>query len=218
VFKGVSEYLEDLMSGIDAPQLGELSITFFHQLIFDTPQLIQFISRIPTLGAHNTPQARHNIPRARHNIFRHNEPQAHLVFDGGAAYVTVPRLNGMFRIGTLCRQLDWQLSALAQLCASSFPQILIPTVEHLYIVENPFFHWQDDIENSRWLEILHPFTGVKDLYLSREFVPRVAPSLQELVGGRVTESLPVLQGIHLGEGYRKSQPVEKAIGEFVGTR
>jgi hypothetical protein len=30
-------------------------------------------------------------------------------------------------------------------------------------------HWQDDIESSQWLELLHPFTAVKDLYISREF-------------------------------------------------
>ena len=44
-FKGVSEYLEDLVVRIDAPLLGSLDIASFHQLIFDTPQLTQFISR-----------------------------------------------------------------------------------------------------------------------------------------------------------------------------
>jgi hypothetical protein len=46
-FKGVSEYLEDLVAWIDAPLLEYLHITFFQQLIFDTPQLNQFISRTP---------------------------------------------------------------------------------------------------------------------------------------------------------------------------
>jgi hypothetical protein len=187
LFEGVSEYLEDLVSGIDVPELAKLSITFFHQLIFDTPQLTQFIGRIPTLGEHNQPQAR-------------------LVFAAWAVYITFPwALDGVFRIGISYRQSDWQLSALAQLCASSFPQILIPTVERLYIVENTYFHWQDDIENGQWLEIIRPFTGVKDLYLSGEFAPRVAPSLQELVKGRVAGSLTALRGLHVEEGYRKSQ-------------
>jgi len=202
VFRGVSEYPEDLVSRINAPQLGQLSITFFHQLIFDTPQLTQFIGRIATLRAHHQPQVR-------------------LVFSKRDAHVVFPRaLGGVFRIGISCIQSDWQLSALAQLCTSSFPQILIPTVEHLYIVEKTFFgpRWQDDIENSQWLEILHPFTAVKDLYLSKELAPRVAPSLQELVGGRVTESLPALQCLHLQEGYRESQPIDNAIDVFVGAR
>ena len=45
LFTGVSEYLEDLVARIDAPLLSDLLIGFFHQLIFDTPQLAQFISR-----------------------------------------------------------------------------------------------------------------------------------------------------------------------------
>ncbi len=49
-FKGVIEYLEDLVTDIDAPQLNRLSITFFWQINLDRPQLAQFISRSPSLG------------------------------------------------------------------------------------------------------------------------------------------------------------------------
>ena len=42
--KGASEYLDDHVARIDAPMLDNLEITFFHQLIFDTPHLTQFIS------------------------------------------------------------------------------------------------------------------------------------------------------------------------------
>jgi hypothetical protein len=92
-------------------------------------------------------------------------------------------------------------------------------VERLTIHErsNSILKWQDDIENSQWLELLHPFTGVKNLYLSKEFVPRVAPYLQELVGGRTTEVLPALQSLSL-EGPPPSGAVEEAIGKFVATR
>jgi hypothetical protein len=86
-------------------------------------------------------------------------------------------------------------------CSPSFPQVFIPTVEHLYIYENEYFfnrpRSQDDIENSQWLEVLHPFTALKDLHVSRGFLPRIAPVFQDLVGERVTEGLPVLQSIFL---------------------
>ena len=52
-FLGPSEYLEDLLARIDVPLLSELWIIFFHQLIFDTPQLNQFISRTPNFDAHD---------------------------------------------------------------------------------------------------------------------------------------------------------------------
>jgi hypothetical protein len=52
-FKGVNEYLEDLVARIDAPRLYRLSTTFFNDIDFDTPELNQFISRTPTLGAYD---------------------------------------------------------------------------------------------------------------------------------------------------------------------
>jgi hypothetical protein len=52
-FKGVNEYLEDLVSWIDSPRLYLLSTTFFNDIDFNIPELSQFISRTPTLGAYN---------------------------------------------------------------------------------------------------------------------------------------------------------------------
>ena len=70
---------------------------------------------------------------------------------------------------------------LTQLCGSSFLRALILAVEHLYSLETGFSQprWQDDIESSRWLELLHPFTAVKDLYISSKFTPRIASALKE---------------------------------------
>jgi hypothetical protein len=50
-FKGVAEYLDELVSRIDTPQLREMRITFFdqNQIEFDCPRLTQFINRTPTL-------------------------------------------------------------------------------------------------------------------------------------------------------------------------
>ena len=47
IFKGLTEYLEDLVARIDTPRLDELSIDFFNGI--GTPQLRQFIGRRPTL-------------------------------------------------------------------------------------------------------------------------------------------------------------------------
>jgi len=69
-FIGVSEYLEDLVTRIDAPLLLHLYITFFHQLIFDTPQLAQFLGRTPNLKAYN---------------------EARVIFSYSHATITLPR-------------------------------------------------------------------------------------------------------------------------------
>jgi hypothetical protein len=92
-------------------------------------------------------------------------------------------------------------------------------VEHLYIYDtvDPHPDWEDDIENDQWLEVLRPFTAVKDLYLSREFVPRIAPTLQELAGENVKEVLPALQNLFLEE-LHLSGTGQEAIEEFVAAR
>ena len=48
-FRGVTEYLEELMTRIDTLQLDRIRITFFNQIDFDCPRLTQFINRTPTL-------------------------------------------------------------------------------------------------------------------------------------------------------------------------
>jgi hypothetical protein len=198
-FSGVPEYLEDLVARIDAPQLGVLAINFFHQLIFDTPQLMQFISRTPKLKTHD---------------------EARLVFsdDWGVSVALPQTYDGMLKVGVSCKKSDWQLSSLAQLCSSCFPPALIHAVQHLYILDAYFeLDWQDDIESSQWMEVLHPFTAAEALFLSQELSPHIASILQELARERVSETLPALQNLFL-EGTVSSGPVQEGIGQFVTAR
>ena len=180
-FKGASEYLEDILAPIDTPRLDTMQITFFNQLIFDTPQLFQFINRRPMLSA----------PR-----------KGYIVFDYMAIIVKFPSQtsDGVLSVEIPCALSERQLSSLKQICTSSL--LPVSTLEDLYIFDDRAY-WQDGVENTLWLELLHPFTAVKNLYLSREFVPRIAPALQELVGGRTTEVLPNLENIYL-EGFQPS--------------
>ena len=67
------------------------------------------------------------------------------------------------------------------------------------------------------MELLHPFTGVKNLYLSEEFARRIVPALKELVEDRMAEVLPTLQNTFLEE-LEPTGPVQEGIGQFVATR
>jgi hypothetical protein len=67
------------------------------------------------------------------------------------------------------------------------------------------------------LQLLLPFTAVKNLYLSRLFGPRIAGALQDLVGGRITEVLPSLQNIFV-QGLEPLGPFQESIGQFVTAR
>ena len=199
-FKGVSEYLDDLVAQIDVPRLNFLDIDFFNQIIFDTPQFIQFISRTPALKA---------LEEAR-VTFR----------DGAATVYLSPKTSFIegLEVTILCRELDWQVSSLEQVCTLCLPPLSM--LEDLYISEASFWvpEWPDNIENGLWLELLHAFAFVKNLYLSEEFARRIVPVLQELiVGGRTIEVWPTLGTIFL-EGHHPSGPVQEGIGQFVATR
>jgi hypothetical protein len=126
--------------------------------------------------------------------------------------------SGVLTIDIPCGELYWQILFLEQVCTSCLPSL--STLEDLIISERRQFeqlHWPNNIENTIWLDLLHPFTSVRNLYLSGEVAPRIMPALQELVGGRMTEVLPTLQNIFL-EGLRPSEPFQESIGKFVATR
>ena len=199
-FKGDSEYLEEIVARIDAPRLNDLEITFFNQIIFDTTQHFQFISRTPTL---RTPK------------------KGYITFDFDLIRVRFPLQTSEYKglsVKIRCTASDWQLSSLVQVCASSLPPF--STLEDLYIVEGYWPpHWQDDVENTLWLDLLRPFVALKNLYLSQEFVPRIAPALKELVGGRTTEVLPTLENIFsVSTLFQPSGSMHKGIERFVAAR
>ena len=197
-YKGVGEYLDDIVAHIDTPRLLLFHIIFFNQIFFDTPQLIQFISRTPILEA---------LDKAR------------IAFTNGAAMVnisskTVASDYGDLEIKIPCEKLDWQVSSVEQVCTSCLPPLSM--LEVLCIFGSPLseLNNQDNIENALWLELLQPFSTVKKLHLSRESAPRIAPALQELVEGGTTEVLPALQNIFL----EVLLPVQVGIEQFVAMR
>ena len=164
-FKGSNEYLEDLVARIDTPQLYQLSVTFFNDIDFDTPELVRFVSR----------SSRFKAPNKAHVCF--GSRTASVKFHPQAA------TTQYFDVKISCREPNWQLSSLAQICTASLP--LLSTTVNLFIYEtyNSQLEWKDGIENIEWLEFLLPFAAVKNLYLSKHFVPRIAPALQEITGG-----------------------------------
>jgi hypothetical protein len=194
-FQGGGEYLEVLVARIDAPRLRELDITFSNDIVFITPQFTRFIRRTPTLEA---------FGGARVNLWE-STASVELLFGYASLNLSIS-----------CRELDWQLSFLEHICTSSLPPL--STLQHLYMSGRPWPQdWKDNIDYAQWLEVLHSFSAVKNLYLSRELAPCVVPALQDLVGSRTTEVFPTLENIFLEE-LQESGPVQEGIGKFVAAR
>ena len=174
-FRGVSEYLEHLVARINAPQLRKLDIAFFSQIRFDTLQLIRFISSTPKLK---------------------ELENACVVFGDGHATVTLSSQTSdhrEFAVRIFCEEPNQQVSSLVQILTSSSPPLSILEDFYIYKDEDSRQDWQDNLEIVAWLELLHPFKAVKNLYLSEQFIGCIGHALRKPVGGRTTEILPALE-------------------------
>ncbi len=187
-FTGFTGYLEALVTHLDAPQLTSMHTSFIDADNFDCPRLSQFIDRTPTLVAHD---------------------KARLQFDNWNAKVAL-----LARSSTLTIETQSSLEAFISRLCDSFLHPL-STVEDLYI-EHLHFTGRFPRQNILWLQLLLPFTAVKNLYLSKELAPSIAAALQELVDGRITV-LPSLQNIFMKE-LEASGPFQENIGRFVAAR
>ncbi|KAI9510213.1 hypothetical protein F5148DRAFT_1282217 [Russula earlei] len=200
VFKGVHEYLEDLLAQLEAPLLNDLKITFFVDVNFVVPQLRQLISRTESFKTCNRAfvctSYYHTL---QFGIFRETNDSPE------------------FSLEIKCKELDRLFSLLAQVCNSSF--FLLSTLVRLDIRDpvypSPLSHW--NMNTTRWVELFDPFTAVKDLRLAKRVAPHVCQALEELAEERVAGVLPALQNIFLSD-LQPLEPVPKFIEGFLAAR
>ena len=188
-FKGDSEYIEDLVSQIDIPLLHYACIIFSHQLTPHTPrELHDFLSRTEKLTAHN-----------------------HAAVYFGAYDVTFQLQPESLSLEVQCASSRSTLLSMAQICSS--PLHPFSTLERLDIWE---VNWPYYMDNTQWLELLRPFTALKDLYLGKKPAQHIMPVLKESAREGTAEYLPALQNIFIGD-FRPG-PTQDAIMEFVMAR
>jgi hypothetical protein len=200
-FRGLSEYLEDLVALIDAPRLRILDITFFNQVIFDIQQLLCFIGHTGILRSSN-----HAVLTCFNNSVHIN-----------LSLSKEKNFSENLYLGVYCRALDWQVSSMAQICNQV--SLLLSMVEQLDIQVDPYKEsiCQVDTGDMQWLELFRPFTAVRTLRISLELQPLILPALQELTGDRATEVLPALDILYLA-GYQPSESDHQAIKPFIAAR
>jgi hypothetical protein len=204
VFDGDGEYLEDLVARIDAPSLDSICITFFNHQDFDIVELAQFIRRATRFHAVN---------------------EAHVFFNNSGVQVRshepTKTLDEEFGFRIICDAVNWRYSSMEEVFSSFVRSIHM--VEHLYIhgSRDLLSEWQDKFGDTQWLEVLYPFTAVKNLYVIREFAQCIAPALEELVEEMVMDVLPALECLfleELQEELLQSRPVQESIRNFVALR
>jgi hypothetical protein len=192
-FRGVSEYLEDLISRVAAPLLECLSLQFFDQPILAVPQLSHFLHRIEKLRS---------PLHARIVIY---EDKIHVSMTSSVA--------GILSLGVFCTGLDRQISLSAQFCAQCLPR-----VSHLELTG--FNHTQTDQQGSRpWQRLLRPFNSLQTIFVwEDELEVQIASALGELTWERVAEVLPMLHTIWLAWFDRVESLVIPLLNPFIDAR
>jgi hypothetical protein len=194
-FKGVIEYLEDMVAQIDTPMLIIFQIAFFNQPTFIIPRLSQFIRRTERIKSHK---------------------QLELTFTGRDVLIEFSHgYSSTVSWRILCSPSDWQLSSIAEICSP--PSCLSPDVELLRILNGEIdpAKWQGDMDPVQWLDVLRQFTAVRELYVSDTMWPLLAPGLKE-TAERTMDVLPMLSDLFLH--LKPSAPLPKTVEPFIAAR
>jgi hypothetical protein len=195
-FQGVGEYLEGLVSRIDAPLLNSLRITFLTDITFGIPQLCDFIVRSEIIKSWHCTTAR-------------------VYLSHSTARVGVTSLVDLeLTCDTSYQGLSWTV----KLCNQLSP--LLCHMENLEIRGpgsiNPEEELQEDTVSALCLGIFRPFAAVQNLDASVRMGPLVALALRGLTGERVAEVLPALRWLIFVEG--PSPPPQEVVGPFIAAR
>jgi hypothetical protein len=81
--------------------------------------------------------------------------------------------------------------------------------------------WEEEEEDSdshQWLEMFHPFTTLKNLYVIKEFAQNIAPPCKISSGKKGQMCYYPPWSVFFLEEIQLSGPIQEAIGQFVAAR
>ena len=193
VFKGVSEYLEDLVARINAPKLNRLKIHLFMDLMFNIPQLHTFIARTESTMPLN---------------------QATVTFSSSDIVMTLSTPSDTVDLMISCKEPERQASSIAQVCSQLSP--LLSHVELLAICEHPPGHARqgNGIDPTQWFELFALFPAMQHLHIYDDLRPLVSRALQALTGEGATQVLPALRSLFF-KGPSPSRRTREDIQAFI---
>ena len=199
VFQDVSAYLEALLRRITAPRLKTLEIDFFKQITFSVPRLLQLMNM--------TESFRFNS--AEFQFFDDNVDMKVYPHVGAAMYA--------FSIVFYCRDLDWQVSSMAQIF-NTFSHVF-SALEHLTLKHKVRSRSSEELErnevdNTELREFLGSFSNVKTLNVDDGLVKEISRCLQLDDGELPLVLLPELQELT----YPGSSDTDDIFTSFVDAR
>jgi hypothetical protein len=176
-YRGTGKYLDSFVARIDAPHLEDIEITLFNQPTIDASQLGRFIGRIEM----QTSLIQADVETSAHAI-------SISFTDSGA--------STPLRLQIPCKQLDWQLSCMAQVCDRLSPFLF--RVTNLGIKTTQPSGGQDDVNGEQWLDLLRSFKfrGAKSFWVVSELTTDILCALGPANEGN-TDMLPSLRHVRV---------------------
>ncbi|KAH8999859.1 hypothetical protein EDB86DRAFT_3075531 [Lactarius hatsudake] len=182
-FRGDVDYLENLVTKIDAPALERFTVTLFEQSRFNIPQLSKFIGRTRTLRSpHQTSIEVSEAEIVVTHDFRLSSPSPS---------------SGNFKLQVLYEEEDLQMATLVHISRQLFASLASP--EWLDVAaSSDLFVWRDpgEADAVQWLEFLRLFPGVKKLEVSSTLASIIASAFEQVT--RTLDILPLLSELHIG--------------------
>ena len=183
-FKGNSEYVEDLVSRIDAPALKQVNIVFFEQPTFGIPRLSRFISRTKEL-----------MRSLCHTSIQLSEDDVTVICTSPDPASPTP---GKLQLQVACEELDRQLPLLIHI--SRQLSDLLSGVDRFSIEAfSQLSSWleREEMDSTQWLELLRPFRNLKRFDVTGSLVQCIASALEPVTGEMARIVLPALHDLYL---------------------
>ena len=197
-YRGTSKYLDSLVGRIDAPHLGDIEIRLFSQPTMDALQLGQFIRRTEM-----------------HTSLRY----ANVETSAQAISISFSNPNAPtpLRLQISCKQLDWQLSCMAQICDQISPFLVYVGVLEIKTAQLP--GTQDYVNADQWLDLLRSlkFVGAKSFSMASELTADILCTLGP-ASEENTAMLPSLHHVRVQKPIAMDGPLWNSVQSFITSR
>ena len=173
-FKGASEYMEALLPRMTNSVLEKVHVTFFHQLTYSIPNLLQFMGTMEE-----------SLKSSRVVLMFHKE---------AVCIAASPREDAKIRsfyVEVGCRHLDWQVFYITQISNTLSPifsvaeRLMLQYKEHILSSES-----HNEIGRAQWRELLRSFGSTKILRVNDKLVGEISRALQLEEGEAPMELFP----------------------------
>ena len=197
-YRGSSKYLDIFVARIDAPRLEDIDITFFHQPTMDASQLGRFIDRMEM----QTSLVQADVETSVHAIS--------ISFINTSTFIPL-------RLRISCKQLDWQLSCMAQVCDQISP--FLSRINNLGINAAQLLCGQDDANSGPWPDLVRSFKfgRAKSFWVASKLTTCILSALGSVHGGN-TSVLPSLRHVRVQKPLTMNGPLWDAVQSFITVR